>query len=285
MLTGGGVDILLEGGRHLPSYVGLRRFAFTFEELGTAFILFEQEYNTPEPTPAPTPDITPDATPTPTRRPPPPPGDFSPRPDIDPDKPMVALTFDDGPSNVTPRILELLNQYGGKATFCVIGNRVEGFSTIVGELYAAGNEIIGHSWDHKNLVKLTGAEIWRELVDTNEAITAATGFTPRLYRPPYGSVNDVLRGVSTQLGLSLINWSVDTLDWKTKNPDKTYESIMSSVKDGSIILCHDIYTATADAMEYVIPELIAQGYQLVTVSELLSFSDRAVEAGNIYNHK
>ncbi|MDR0839345.1 MAG: polysaccharide deacetylase family protein [Oscillospiraceae bacterium] len=284
-LTDGGVDILLEAGRHLPSYLGTRRFALTYEELGRAFVLFDQQFNRPAAATDPTPEPTPEPTPPPTPRPVPPPGDFSPRDEIDPAKPMVALTFDDGPSGVTPRILDLLDEYGGKATFCVIGNRVENYADTVRRIAEEGSEIIGHSWDHKNLVKLSDAAMRSELLDTNAAIEAVLGFSPVLYRPPYGNVNDKLKAVSAELGLSLIVWSVDTLDWKTRDANKTCDAVFNDVRDGGIILCHDIYDETADAMAYVIPELIARGYQLVTVSELLSFSDRAVEAGAIYRNK
>jgi peptidoglycan/xylan/chitin deacetylase (PgdA/CDA1 family) len=198
---------------------------------------------------------------------------------------MVALTFDDGPSKFTPRIIDVFNRYGGKATFCVLGNRVDSYKDIVKQAIDQHFEVIGHSWDHKQLTKLTVDEIGAELTATNDAIYAAGGVSPRLYRPPYGAVNDTLKAVSAANGLSLINWSVDTKDWKTKNADAIYSAVMSGVQDGSIVLCHDLYGSTAAAMERVVPELITRGYQLVTVSELLSFSGNSLEAGKVYNHR
>jgi peptidoglycan/xylan/chitin deacetylase (PgdA/CDA1 family) len=204
---------------------------------------------------------------------------------VDPDKPMVALTFDDGPSTSTPKILDLLEKYDARATFCVVGNRVARYQKTVKRACEMGCQVIGHSWDHKSLAKLSETRIKRQLQDTNDAIFKATGVQPTMYRPPYGNMSDRLRTVSRQLGLSMILWSVDTEDWRTRSAERTYEAILDSVQDGSIILCHDLYASTVQAMERVIPELQSRGYQLVTVSELLDASGRAVTAGGAYYHK
>jgi peptidoglycan/xylan/chitin deacetylase (PgdA/CDA1 family) len=201
---------------------------------------------------------------------------------FDPDKPIIALTFDDGPSKVTPRILDLLSQYGARATFCVVGNRVNSYPDIVRRVVAENSELIGHSWDHKQLTKLSADAIQAELAKTKDMIYETAGVSPTLYRPPYGAVNNSVKAVSASLGLSIINWSIDTKDWKSRNAESVYQAVMSHAADGGIILCHDLYGSTADAMERVIPELIARGYQLVTVSELLSASGAPVEAGNVY---
>ncbi len=145
-----------------------------------------------------------------------------------------------------------------------------------------GCEVIGHSWEHRNLTKLSPDDIKAEILDTHNAIEAITGYLPHMYRPPYGAVNDSLTNASSELGFSIINWSVDTVDWKTKNADAVYTAVMADVNDRAIILCHDLYSTTAEAMEQVIPALVSQGYQLVTVSELLEYSGGAVEAGKVY---
>ncbi|MCL1912653.1 MAG: polysaccharide deacetylase family protein [Eubacteriaceae bacterium] len=204
---------------------------------------------------------------------------------FDPNKPMVALTFDDGPSQVTPKILELLKKYNSRATFFVVGNRVGNNAKIIQDICAQGSEVMGHSWSHDYLTKLSESRIRKEFNDTNEAIYRLTGVKPAAARVPYGSVNEKVRKIAREEGLSLISWSIDTRDWQTRNADIIYNIIISSVKDGSIILCHDLHSFTAEAMERVIPELVRQGYQLVTVSELLGATERSLEAGALYSSK
>jgi peptidoglycan/xylan/chitin deacetylase (PgdA/CDA1 family) len=280
VLNHDGIDVLLESGRYLPSYLGLQRLSLSYEELGDAFILLqspsspeealplpEEEPSSPEETPAPPLVLTP------------------PSGEIDGSRPMVALTFDDGPSRFTSRILGLLDQYGGKATFCMVGNLVESQADTVRQVVEQGSEIIGHSWDHKQLTELSADEVKQELENTKRVIYEVAGVRPSLYRPPYGAVNAQIKEVSRELGLAMINWSVDTEDWRSRDAGAVYQAVMADVKDGSIILCHDLYGSTAEAMERVIPELIARGYQLVTVSELLSFSENPVEAGSVYYHR
>jgi len=201
---------------------------------------------------------------------------------IDPSKPMVALTFDDGPSKYTTKILDLLEKYDAHATFCVIGNLAKGRKDTILREVDLGCEVIGHSWDHRDLTKLSASQVKTQILDTNKVIESITGITPTLYRPPYGAVNNTMKQVSKDLGFSLINWSVDTLDWKSRNADAVYNAVMKDTKDRSIILCHDLYGSTADAMERVIPKLISQGYQLVTVSELIEYSGGSFEAGKVY---
>ncbi|MDR1912896.1 MAG: polysaccharide deacetylase family protein [Clostridiales bacterium] len=197
----------------------------------------------------------------------------------------IALTFDDGPSEVTPHILELLDANSAKATFCVVGSRISTYRDIMNAVAEQGSEIIGHSWNHKEFSKLSEAEIKEQLVNTNDAIFNTVGYYPKLYRPPYGSANAFVKEVSAGLGLSLINWSVDTSDWKTRNANSVYDAVMSGAKDGAVVLCHDIYATTGQAMERVIPQLISDGYALVTVSELFGFDQTPPEPGTLYYNK
>jgi peptidoglycan/xylan/chitin deacetylase (PgdA/CDA1 family) len=268
-LTRVGVEVVLARGERLPSALGTRRFLLTYEELGAAFILLSAPPEAETPTP--------DAAPTPSAAAP-----F--QAELDPAKPMLALTFDDGPSSVTPRILDLLEQYNARATFCVIGNRVERYGDTIRRAAGLGCEIVGHSWDHKYLTKLSADQARENLRTTSEAIAAVTGAPQSLYRPPYGAVDDELQTVSAELGLSLLMWSVDPRDWQTRDPDAIYEHIADKAKDGAIIICHDIYDTTADAMERVIPMLLEKGYQLVTVSELLGGAEN-LEPGSQYTKK
>lgn len=202
---------------------------------------------------------------------------------IDPLKPMIALTFDDGPSKHTERLLGILEQYGAKATFFVIGNLIDTYPEILKQVVANGHEIGGHSWSHRELVKLSSKDIIDEIMNTRVKIQSITGVKTNLLRPPYGSYNDDLKKLCAENGIVMINWSVDTLDWKTRDADKVYEAILNEVKAGKIILCHDLYGSTVDAIERVIPELIAQGYQFVTVSELLSYGEYEIKPGSVHN--
>ena len=258
------LDIVLEKGTYLPTFYGTVAIGLPLSALGDSCIL---------------PDITePPAAPDPQ---PEPEAQAGERPPIDPDKPMIALTFDDGPSSYTQRILDTLSANGGRATFCMVGNRVGTYPEIVANVKAQGSEIVGHSWDHKDLTKLSKAQVIKQLEDTNNALIDAGAELPAFFRPPYGAVNSTVKAAGKELDMILLLWSVDPEDWRTHNADSTYEHIMSHVKDGGIILCHDLYKATADAMDRVIPALVEQGYQLVTVSELLEYGS-GLEPGEIF---
>lgn len=203
---------------------------------------------------------------------------------IDPNRPMIALTFDDGPSEATPRILAALDAVGGRATFCMIGNRVQNYEDVVRQVAEQGSEIACHTWNHKQLTGLSQGGIEREITRTLEAVARVTDAPVRVLRPPYGSVNRDVCAVTRSRNMLIASWSVDTLDWRTRNAEKTYRAIMKGAKNGAVILCHDLYDTTAAALERAIPELDAKGYQLVTFSELLSFHKGGVKAGTVYSH-
>jgi peptidoglycan/xylan/chitin deacetylase (PgdA/CDA1 family) len=205
-----------------------------------------------------------------------------PKPD---DGKRIALTFDDGPSSYTTRILNALEQYGAKATFCVIGSRVSNYSSIIARADQMGCEVIGHSWSHVSLTSLTVAEIAEDIRRASSAIARVTGKTPKLFRPPYGNVNSAVREAAKRQGAAIIMWSVDTLDWSRRDADKVYNAIMAEASDGAIILCHDIYASTVEAVIKAVPELIRRGYQLVTVSELLGFDKEEATPGKSYFKK
>ena len=203
--------------------------------------------------------------------------------EIDPEKPMVALTFDDGPSKHTARLLDLFATHGGKGTFFVVGNLLDGRSEVLQRMAAEGHEMGGHSWNHRQLTKLSTGELTDQLMTTRAKIYEITGVDSTLIRPPYGSYNDQVKSVCKDLGIYMANWSLDTLDWKYKDANVIYNTIMKDVKDGDIILCHDLHGTTVDAMERVIPDLIEKGYQLVTVTELLSYGGKEISPGSIYH--
>lgn len=192
--------------------------------------------------------------------------------EIDPSKPMVALTYDDGPSrDSTPRILKKLQECGGRATFFMVGNRAEKFKGTIAQMVEQGCEVANHTYDHTLMTKVAPEELERQLVLTNQVVAQAGGVTPVLMRPCGGATNDAGMGVAGAISMPAVLWSVDTLDWKTRNAEATVSAVLDHVKDGDIILMHDLYEATADASDIIIPELIKRGYQLVTVSELASY--------------
>jgi len=201
---------------------------------------------------------------------------------IDPSKPMIALTFDDGPSIYTPPILDALEQYGAVATFYVTGNRVQRNRDIVIRAFEMGNEIANHSWSHRMLTRLSEERVRQEMITTNDAIESVTGTPPSNMRPPYGSVNQTVRNVTAELGMPIISWSLDPFDWRTRNANTTYNHIMNNVKDRDIILLHDLSEPTAVAAARLIPALIDRGFQLVTVSELFHYSGITPEPGVTY---
>ncbi|MGA3598974.1 polysaccharide deacetylase family protein [Lysinibacillus agricola] len=182
-------------------------------------------------------------------------------------KKRVALTFDDGPdAKVTPQVLAILKKYDAKATFFMVGTNVSKNPAIVEQVYVAGHEIGNHTWNHPKLTSLSTSAVKQEVDKTSNAIYNAIGQYPTVFRPPYGATNDKVRSVITTPS---ILWSIDTLDWKHRNADKVLSYVKASAKDGSIILMHDIHQSTANGLENVILYLQKQGYEFVTVSEIL----------------
>lgn len=181
---------------------------------------------------------------------------------------MVALTFDDGPNPVhTNAILDTLEKYDARATFFDLGSLVEKYPDVVKREAALGCEVASHSYAHDNFNKLTTAQITADVQKTEAAFQKALGTSPAAFRPPYGNCSD---SVKSLIPMPIYLWSIDTLDWKSRNA----QSIMQEIKkvgdlDGKVILLHGIYASTAEATEMLVPYLQEQGYELVTVSELL----------------
>ena len=198
---------------------------------------------------------------------------------IDPSKPMVALTFDDGPSVYTKDILNQLEKYNAHATFFVVGNRVASYASTIERAQSLGCEIGNHSWSHPQLSAISVSEMKNEIEKTDAAIKKITGEATALLRPPYGAVD---ADVKKYAGKPLIHWSIDTLDWEHRTSSKTISSVLNNVRDGSIVLMHDIYAPTRDAAVSLIPTLISRGYQLVTVSEMAAYRGVKLQDGTIY---
>lgn len=191
---------------------------------------------------------------------------------FDPSRPMIALTFDDGPkTSVTSRILDSLQANGGKATFFMVGSNVNSNAGVIKRMVDQGCEVANHTHDHKYITKLNADGIISQLGVTNQKISSVCGISPVLMRPPGGYVDANSLSVVGTMGMSAVMWSIDTRDWQHRNAQRTIDTVLSQVKDGDIILMHDIYSTTADAAVVLIPELTARGYQLVTVSELAAY--------------
>lgn len=199
---------------------------------------------------------------------------------LDPSIPMIAITFDDGPSaQQTPRLLDICEQYGARVTFFVLGSRAENNKEILTRAAHIGCEVGSHTYSHKLLTKLAPDALINEIASTSDIITEATGKPPRSMRPPYGAYTDT---VAQNAGAGIVLWSVDTLDWKTMDADQTVENILNSAEDGDIVLLHDIYKTSVDAAERVIPELQNRGFALVTVEELINSRFGGIENGSVY---
>ena len=188
---------------------------------------------------------------------------------------VVALTFDDGPNPATTnQALDTLSKYGIKATFFVLGKNVSGNEEILKRMKADGHVIGNHSWSHPVLSKLSLDEAKKQITDTEDAITKVLGSSSKLMRPPYGAITDDIRN---SLDLNFIMWDVDSLDWKSKNEASILTEIQRQVRNGSIILMHDIHAETVNALPKIIDYLKEQGYHFVTVPEMLNSRLKAHE--------
>lgn len=197
---------------------------------------------------------------------------------IDPNQPMIALTFDDGPTKkYTSAILDALKENQASATFFVLGSRASDFPEILQRMILEGNEIGNHTYSHKQLTTLSKENIEEEITHTQESIHDVTNQYPSIIRPPYGSKNeDVMQCAQ---GKKIVTWTLDTEDWRSKNTEAIVNKVLKDVKDGDIILMHDLYATTAEAAIILIPKLKDMGFQLVTVSELYEYGKN--DAGKI----
>ncbi len=200
---------------------------------------------------------------------------------IDSSKPMVALTFDDGPNGTaTPKILDTLERYNVVATFFDLGTCMEKYPNITKREEQIGCEVGTHTYSHQNLNKLSAEEIQNDISNASMVYEKTLGHKLYLVRPPYGNANSTVR---RNLKYPLIGWDIDSLDWKFRNKDKILSKINEiSNYDGRIILMHSIYDATAEAVEELVPQLLEKGYQLVTVSEMAKYKGIILDTSTVY---
>ncbi len=194
----------------------------------------------------------------------------------------IALTFDDGPGPYTDRLLKVLQDNDATATFFLIGNKVAANPDGARRIAAAGMEIGSHTWEHPNMTTIPAAEVPAQFGKASDAIEAATGQRPTLVRTAGGLVNDAVLAEAGRQGLADINWDVIPFDWANDaDTAATRYMLMTQIKPDSVVLFHDTYSSTVDLVYQFIPVLKANGYHLVTVSELLG--DR--EPGSSYGSR
>jgi len=200
---------------------------------------------------------------------------------------QVALTFDDGPCIHTNRLLDALADQNVSATFFVLGHAVTVNPEWAARIVAEGHEIASHGYWHLNLPNESENRVRDELSQTRDSILQATGTTPAIFRPPYGTRNAAVRRIAAEFGYPIIMWSVDTRDWQSRN----VEAIMSHfidesgvrLRDGDIILLHDIHGTSVDAAIQAVELLSAKGVSFMTVSELLAQRHEALTPGKVYS--
>ena len=200
---------------------------------------------------------------------------------LDKNKKTVAFTFDDGPSKYTDSILNILEENHANATFFVIGNLVTFGADTIKKTIDLGNEVGSHSYDHAYMTKQSVEELIAMHKLENDTYYAVTGDYFKMTRPPYGSINSkVVSAIKTPF----IMWSLDTRDWEVRDTEKIVEKVMDNIRDGDIVLFHDIYPTTVEAVRILLPKLYANGYQITTVSKLAELKGVSLENETIYKN-
>lgn len=203
--------------------------------------------------------------------------------EVNPKKKMVALTFDDGPGPYTSRLLNCLQKNGAKATFFMVGSSVPSYKSAVKKMVSMGCELGNHSYSHPAFTTLSYSGRRSQITQTSNNIYKACGKYPMVCRLPYGDGHNN-SSVLSSLGLPSIYWSLDTRDWaNTGSPQHTVNAVLNNVKNGDIVLMHDIHRSTVEAAETIIPALKSRGFQMVTVSQLAKYKGKTtLKSGKTY---
>lgn len=198
-------------------------------------------------------------------------------------QPVVAMTFDDGPHPVlTPRLLDILKERNIKCTFFVIGRSAKAHPQIIRRMIAEGHEVANHTWTHASLTSRSDDQIRQELRQSEDALVAAANYRPQLIRPPYGAVNARIKQLMfAEFGYSTIMWSVDPQDWRRPGVGVVTSRLVNGAHPGAIMLAHDIHPPTIQAMPAMFDQLLAKGYQFVTVSQLLNLEKANMPVGMV----
>lgn len=186
-----------------------------------------------------------------------------------PSRQAVALTFDDGPiPGKTQELLSILQANQAPATFFLIGDKVHAHPELVRQMVAEGHEIGNHTYSHKNLSRTSPKDVLKEIKQCQDAIQAAVGFKPALFRAPYGAANMTTFSVLSHMGLTAVFWSIDTRDWDAKNPDQVKQRSLNRLQNGDIILFHEHSRHTINALPGIIDEIRSKGFTFMTISQL-----------------
>lgn len=192
---------------------------------------------------------------------------------------VIAFTFDDGPSKYTTEIMDILDEYGAKATFFEVGYNIKNRKDVVLEVVERGFEVGNHTTDHSNLNKLKKEKVISKIYDNNETFKEITGQEFKLLRPPYGNCKT---SVKELIDVPIIIWNVDSRDWESRNTEKIVELVKKETEPGDIVLFHDLYPTTKEAIKILVPYFYEQGYQIVGVSELFEINGKKLEPGTKY---
>lgn len=195
----------------------------------------------------------------------------------DENKKYIAFTFDDGPSKYTKELLKTLELNDSTATFFMLGNRMKYNEEIVKEVYKSSSEVASHTYSHKNLNKLSKDDILKEINSTSIIFNKITNDNIKYIRPPYGNYNDTVKSTK----FPIILWNIDPKDWLVKDSTKVYNSVLKHACDGCIVLMHDLYPTTIEAVKMLIPKLNSLGYEVVSISDLVKYKNYNLKNGEI----
>ena len=197
---------------------------------------------------------------------------------VERDGKFVSLSFDAAWGNEdTQMLIDILAKYNVKATFFVVGEWVDKYPESVKALHDAGHEVMNHSDAHPHMAKLTAKQIIDEVNRCSDKIEAVTGVRPTLFRCPYGEYDDNVIGTVNGMGLTAVQWDTDSLDWKKLTAGEIYKRVSSKVQPGSIVLFHNAGLHTPEALPAIIEYLLAEGYTIVPISEILLTGDTYID--------
>ncbi len=197
---------------------------------------------------------------------------------VERDDKCVSLTFDAAWGNEdTQQLIDILSRYGVRATFFVVGDWVDKYPESVKALHDAGHEVMNHSLNHAHFTKLSADEIVADVTACNEKIAAVTGVTPTLFRAPYGEYDDNVIAAVGAMGMTAIQWDVDSLDWKELSAAEITAQVTARASPGSIVLFHNAALHTPEALPGILDHLIQNGFRIVPVSELLLTGEYTID--------
>lgn len=192
---------------------------------------------------------------------------------------LLSLTFDDGPSKYTKDLIEVLDKYDSKATFFILGNNIKGNEAIIKNISSKGHQIGIHGYSHTPFTNMDVDDVNAEIAGTYDMLSRIDVRPTNIVRPPFGKLNETIK---EQVNYPFVLWNIDTDDVKNQNKENIKTNIRKQISEGSIILMHDLYPTTVEAVDEIIPELIGQGYKFVTLSDMNKRYDTVLKPGKVY---